>query len=255
MVKNNDSSKLTNKVAVVIGGGSWIGRAIAKKYAAEGARVIIAGSTISKLEQVVKEISDKGGDAACAILDVRNDSQIHSFFNDIENEHKKIDILVNSSAIYPRSIIDELSVNEWREVIDINLTGAFILLKYASAIMRKHSKGKIIFISSVVGENLGISVFTHYGASKAGLNGLMRSAAIELAPYRINVNSISPGNIVNKERFNIDEVAMKEMIKAIPLGRTGQPEDVANLALFLASDDADFITGQDYVIDGGEIIR
>ncbi len=247
--------KLINKVTVVIGGGSWIGRAIAKKYATEGAKVIIAGPTSSKLEQVIKEIIDNGGHATFALLDVRNENQVDSFFKHIENVHKKIDILVNSAAIYPRSIIDKLSVNEWREVIDVNLTGAFILLKYVSAIMRKQSKGKIIFISSVAGEHLGISGFTHYGASKAGMNGLMRAAAIELAPCGINVNSISPGNIVNTKRFHIDEVAMKEMTKAIPLGRTGQPEDVAKLALFLASDDADFITGQDYVIDGGEIIQ
>lgn len=249
------NSKLKNKTAVVIGGGSWIGKAIAKKYAFEGAKVIIAGLTLSKLENTVAEIKHNGGTASCELLDVRNEDHVVDFLNKVEQQHQQIDILVNSAAIYPRSTIDNLSLSEWREVIDINLTGAFIVLKYVSVIMKKHSGGKIIFISSVAGEKLGISGFSHYGASKAGMNGLMRSAAVELASYGINVNSIDPGNIVNKDRFNIDDAAMKEMIKSIALGRTGQPQDVANLALFLASDESNFITGQNYVIDGGEIIQ
>lgn len=249
------TARLKNKIAVVVGGGSWIGKEIAKRYAREGATVIIAGTTLSKLEQVVSEISSEGGNANCTLIDVRNENQVADFFNQVEITHKKIDILVNSSAIYPRSTIDSLSLEEWREVIDINLTGAFIVLKYVTEKMKKKSQGKIIFISSVAGEKLGVSGFTHYGASKAGLNGLMRSAAVELASYGININSIDPGNIVNKDRFNIDDAAMKEMFKSIPLGRTGQPKDVANLALFLASDESNFITGQDYVIDGGEIIQ
>ncbi|MEO8963748.1 MAG: SDR family NAD(P)-dependent oxidoreductase [Gammaproteobacteria bacterium] len=248
-------ARLKDKVAVVVGGGSWIGKEIAKRYAREGAIVFIAGKTLAKLEQVVNEISEEGGVATCTLIDVRDENQVSDFFKQIEISHKKIDILINSAAIYPRSTIDSLSLKEWREVIDVNLTGAFIVLKHAAEIMKKHSQGKIIFISSVAGEKLGVSGFTHYGASKAGMNGLMRSAAVELASYGINVNSIDPGNIVNKKRFNIDDIGMKEMIKSIPIGRTGQPQDVANLALFLASDDSSFITGQDYVIDGGEIIQ
>ncbi len=248
------SSKLKDKTAVIIGGGSWIGKAIAKKYALEGAKVVIAGLTLSKLENTVAEIKQDGGTASCELLDVRNEDHVANFLNKVEQQHNKIDILVNSAAIYPRSTIDNLSLSEWREVIDVNLTGAFIALKYVSVIMKKHSGGKIIFISSVAGEKLGISGFSHYGASKAGMNGLMRAAAVELAKHNINVNCINPGNIINHERFNIDPTEMGQMEKTIPIGRTGKPIDVANLALFLGSNESDFITGQDYIIDGGEVI-
>jgi len=246
--------KLKDKIAVVIGGSSWIGKEIAKKYAAEGAKVFIAGLTLSKLEETVNEITHDGGTATCELLDVRNEEQVINFFKKIEAQHKKLDILVNSAAVYPRSTIDTLDLNEWRKVIDVNLTGAFIVLKYASKIMKKNNNGKIIFISSVAGEKLGISGYSHYGASKAGLNGLMRAAAIELAKYHINVNSINPGNIVNHERYNLDPKELLQMEKTIPIGRIGTPVDIAHLALFLTSDDANFITGQDYTIDGGEII-
>ena len=247
-------NKLQDKIAVIIGGGSWIGKEIAKKYAFEGGKIFIAGLTLSKLEQTVNEIVGSGGTATCEQLDVRNEVQVANFFKKIETQHGQIDILVNSAAVYPRSTIDSLKLSEWREVIDTNLTGAFIVLKYASEIMKKKANGKIIFISSVAGEKLGISGFSHYGASKAGMNGLMRAAAVELAKYHINVNSINPGNIVNHERYNIDPRELDQMKKTIPIGRTGTPVDIANLALFLASDDATFITGQDYTIDGGEII-
>ncbi len=248
------TSRLKDKIAVIIGGGSWIGKEIAKKYALEKATVLIAGLTLSKLEETVDEIQNNGGKAICTLLDVRNEQQVAHFFKKTEEQYKKIDILVNSAAIYPNSTIDKLSLDEWRAVIDTNLTGSFMVLKYASEIMKKNSHGKIIFISSVVGETLGISGYSHYGASKAGVNGLMRGAAIELAKFNIHVNSISPGNIVNHQRFNIDTDALSQMRNNIPAGRTGTPVDVANLALFLASDESDFITGQDYIIDGGEVI-
>lgn len=249
-----NSYKLKEKTAVIIGGGSWIGESIAKKFALEGAKVVIAGPTLSKLEKTVDSIKNSGGTAFCDVLDVRSEDQVINFFKKFVKQHNKIDILVNSAAIYPRSTIDDLSLSEWREVIDVNLTGCFIVLKYASQIMKKNSGGKIIFISSIAGEKLGISGFAHYGASKAGMNGLMRAAAIELAKYNINVNSINPGNIINHKRFNIDPTELHQMEKTIPIGRVGTPIDVANLAVFLASNESNFITGQDYIIDGGEVV-
>lgn len=247
--------RLKNKIAMVIGGGSWIGKEIAKTYSKEGATVVIAGPTIKKLENVVKEFLNDKYCIRSALLDVRNENQVINVFNEIKSNYGKIDILVNCAAIYPKSEIDSLDVKEWRDVIDVNLTGSFIVLKYAAEMMKKQSKGKIIFVSSVAGEKLGIPGYAHYGASKAGLNGLMRSAAIELAKYSINVNSINPGNIVNDKRFNLTDEELLKMKQHIPLGRTGKPLDVANLALFLASEESDFITGQDYTIDGGEVIH
>ena len=124
-------SKLQDKIAVIIGGGSWIGKEIAKKYASEGSKIFIAGLTLSKLKQTVNEIVDSGGTATCEQLDVRDEEQVANFFKKIETQHGQIDILVNSAAVYPRSTIDSLKLSEWKEVIDTNLTGAFIVLKYA----------------------------------------------------------------------------------------------------------------------------
>lgn len=247
--------KLQGKIAVVIGGGSWLGRAVAIKLAALGAIVFIAGPTLAKLTETVEQITSSGGSSTCTVLDVRNEQHVMDFFTEIDKRHQQLDIVVNCAAIYPCSLIDQLSVKEWQAVIDTNLTGSFILLKYAAKLMKKKHSGKIIFLASIAGEKIGVPGLAHYGASKAGVNGLMRAAALELAPYGINVNSISPGNFLNKERFNVDEDVFQVMKKSIPLGRTGQPEELAQFVAFLASDEASFITGQDYVIDGGEIIQ
>ena len=246
--------RLKDKVAVIIGGGSWIGKEIAKQYVLEGAKVFVTGLTESKLQQTVDEIVNAGGEAAYAALDIRNEKQVDELLKDVERRYQKIDILVNSASIYPRTPIEQMTVQEFKDVIDTNLTGAFIALKYAAAIMKKNQKGKVVFISSVVGEEVGVPGLSHYGASKAGMNGLMRTAALELAPFGITVNSIDPGNIVNKERFQITDQHMKDMIKEIPVGRTGQPSDIAYLAVFLGSEESNFVTGQNYVIDGGEVI-
>jgi 3-oxoacyl-[acyl-carrier protein] reductase len=245
---------LVKKVALVIGGGSWIGESIAKRFAEEGATVIIAGRTISKLKKVAEEIINAGGDAFYQELDICHEDQVIDVTKSILKAHHKIDILVNSAAIYPRSLIEDLSLTEWREVIDINLTGSFILLKYVAEIMKKQNFGRVVFVSSVAGEKIGIGGLSHYCASKAGVNGFMRAAAIELAPYNIMVNSINPGNILNRERAHVTEDKFLEMQNAVPLKRVGKPEEIANLALFLASDSCSFITGQDYTIDGGETI-
>ena len=121
--------------------------------------------------------------------------------------------------------------------------------------MKNQNYGKIVFISSIAGERIGFPGFSHYAASKAGMNGLMRTAALELAKHNITVNSIEPGNIFNEDAYAASRVEMKQMLAAIPLGRLGKPIDVAHLALFLSSDESNFITGQNFVVDGGEIIH
>ena len=130
-----------------------------------------------------------------------------------------------------------MTFQNWKEVIDVNLTGTFLITKSVSEIMKNEKSGRIIFISSIAGEEIGYPGLSHYSASKAGMNGFMRSAALELAPHKITVNSIDPGNIMNTESFPVDEKAMANMLRRIPLGRLGQPLDVANIALFLASDE------------------
>ena len=248
------TKQLKNKVVFITGGGSWIGKEVAKTLANAGAKIFIVGRDDKKLKQTQLEIVNNSGIAEYSTLDITDEQQVKDTVKKALGMFAQIDILVHGAAIYPISTIDQLSIKEWREVIDVNLTGSFIVLKYIAEIMKQKRQGKMIFISSIAGEKLGIPGFAHYTASKAGLNGLIRTAAIELAKDNITVNSINPGNIINLDRYPVEETEIKQMLTAIPMARLGKPLDVASLALFLASDEAGFITGQDFTVDGGETI-
>ncbi|EKD70289.1 MAG: hypothetical protein ACD_46C00578G0005 [uncultured bacterium] len=249
------SQRLADKIAIITGGGSWIGKEIAKLFAEQGAQVFILGRDIAKLMQTVAEISHTGGVADYIQADIAQESSIKYAIEQIISTCGQIDVVVQNAAIFPMHTIERMRVQDWQQVIQTNLTGSFIVLKAVTTMMRKQDYGKIIFISSIAGEKIGFPGFSHYAASKAGMNGLMRTAALELARHNINVNSIEPGNIFNEEAFAASRTEMKRMLEEIPLGRLGKPSDVANLALFLASDESSFITGQNFVVDGGEIIN
>ncbi|MEO8401674.1 MAG: SDR family NAD(P)-dependent oxidoreductase [Gammaproteobacteria bacterium] len=249
------NQKLVGKVAIVTGGGSWIGKEIAALYASQGAMVFILGRDVVKLKQAVTEISHDGGNAGYIQTDISQEQSVHRAIEHIISEYGQVDIVVQNAAVFPMHAIDKMRVQDWQYVIDINLTGSFIVLKAVATIMKKQQSGKIVFISSIAGEKLGFPGFAHYAASKAGMNGLMRTAALELASYNITVNSIEPGNIFNNEISAASRSEMKAMLDQIPLRRLGKPIDVANLALFLATDESSFITGQNFVVDGGETIN
>ncbi len=247
--------RLNGKIAIVTGGGSWIGKEIAKVYAKEGAQVFVLGRDAFKLRQAVSEILNLEGNAHYIETDISQEASVKQSIGKIISECGQIDIIVQNAAVFPMHTIDKMRLQDWQQVININLTGSFIVLKTISSIMKKQQYGKIIFISSIAGERLGFPGFSHYSASKAGMNGLMRTAALELAPFNVTVNSIEPGNIFNTETMSASRSEMKHMLDAIPLGRLGKPIDVAHLALFLGSDESSFITGQNFVVDGGEVIN
>ena len=246
--------RLSSKVAFITGGGSWIGKEIANVFAREGAKVFIVGLEEKKLAQTASAITQAGGVASYAVVDVRNENIIQTAIAKTVSLYGKIDILVQNAGIYPSVMLNQMTLPDWQKVIDVNLTGTFIVLKLILPILKKQNSGRAIFISSITGNETGYPGYAHYAASKAGMNGLMRTAALELATHHITVNSIGPGNIFNEEMFIASQAEREAMLKAIPLGRIGKPIDVANLALFLASDESSFITGQHFVIDGGETI-
>jgi 3-oxoacyl-[acyl-carrier protein] reductase len=247
-------NRLTGKVAFISGGGTWIGKEIAKVFSREGAKVFIIGRDEKKLLQTVKEIEEAGGIISYVVADVSSEDAIQAATTKALSIYGKIDILVQNAGIYPSVALDKMTLKNWHEVIDINLTGTFIVLKSVSEIIKKQKNGRVIFISSIAGDEIGYPGYAHYTASKSGMNGLMRTAALELAKHNITVNSIDPGNILNEDMFIVSKEETDEMLKSIPLKRIGKPIDVANLALFLASDESEFITGQNIVIDGGETI-
>jgi 3-oxoacyl-[acyl-carrier protein] reductase len=185
---------------------------------------------------------------------VCDEQEISTMVEKVTEEYKRIDVLVHCAAIYPQAPISSLTLNEWKEVIEVNLTGTFVVLKACAAVMKRFQSGRVILISSVAGETVGLPHYSHYASSKAGMNGLMRTAALELAKYNIMVNSISPGNILNQSAYPVGEERVEAMLKRIPLGRLGNPRDIAEIALFLGSDKASFITGQSIVVDGGQSI-
>ncbi len=240
---------LSGRVGVVTGAGQGIGRSIALALAKDGAKVIITDIT-DHVFDVLKEIQAQGGDGFAEKCDVTDPKEGVEAVNLVLGKFGELDVLVNNAGVYPAKPFTEMSGQDWDKVMQINLKGVFHCTKAALPGMIKRRYGKIISISSIAGTVVGFSNLVHYSASKAGIMGFTRSLALEVAEYGINVNAIAPGPI-ETEGTSMTEVAIKEYAKQIPLGRVGLPQDVANLAVFLASERSNFITGQCIVVDGG----
>lgn len=243
----------TNKVVVVTGSTRGIGRGIAEEFAQSGAQVIIIGRTQSNVDEVVKNISAQGLAAdgfACNITDAND---VQETINKILDKHKRIDILVNNAGVTRDNLLLRMSESDWDEVITTNLKGVFLVSKVVSKVMLKAKQGKMINIASIIGitGNVGQS---NYAASKAGVIAFTKSLAKELASRQITVNCIAPGYIKTDMTEQMTEEARDKIQKSIPINRLGEVSDVAGICLFLASDRANFITGQTLVIDGGMAI-
>ena len=242
---------LENKVALVTGAGRGIGRAIAIALAKEGAEVIVNyNGSAAKAEDVVKEITEAGGQAEAVQCNVSDYSAAEVFLKDIISRYKRIDILVNNAGITRDNLLMKMTEEEFDAVIDTNLKGAFNCIKHVSRQMLKQKSGRIINISSVSGI-LGNAGQANYAASKAGVIGLTKTMARELGSRGITVNAIAPGFVDTEMTEVLSEELKESACKQIILGRFGKPEDIANAAVFLASDKADYITGQVSSVDGG----
>lgn len=246
---------LEEKVAVVTGGSRGIGKAVCLALASEGACVVVNffPGMEADAEAVVAEIESAGGRAVAVAGDV---SRIDDFERLVEQTLElfgRIDILVNNAGITRDGLIIRLKEEDWDAVIDTNLKGVFNGIKAVARVMLKQRRGRIINISSVVGIT-GNAGQTNYAAAKAGIIGLTKSAARELAARGITVNAIAPGYIVTPMTAGLPEPVREELTQRIPMQRLGQPEDVANAVLFLASDMASYITGQTLHVDGGMVM-
>lgn len=242
---------LEGKTAIVTGASRGIGREIAKALAEEGAFVIVnySGSR-EKAEETVKEIRENGGKAEAYQCDVSDFQASEEMVKHILEKHARVDILINNAGITRDGLIMRMSGEDFERVIDVNLKGSFHMIRHLSRQFLKQKSGKIINISSISGI-LGNAGQANYAASKAGIIGLTKAAARELAGRGINVNAIAPG-FIETEMTDVLPNAVKEAaVKQIPMGRFGKPEDVAELAVFLASDKAKYITGQVVCVDGG----
>jgi 3-oxoacyl-[acyl-carrier protein] reductase len=245
---------LDGKVALVTGASRGIGRAIALRLASEGAKVAInyAGST-AKAEAVKTEIEQNGGEAILVQADVSDSASVDAMVAKVIEAFGQIDILVNNAGITRDGLMMRMKDEDFDAVINTNLKGVFYCTKVVSKLMMKKRSGRIINMASVVGL-MGNAGQTNYAAAKAGVIGFSKSAAKELAARGITVNMVAPGFIATDMTAAMTDKAKEMTLTGIPLKRMGEPEDVANAVLFLASDNASYITGQTINVDGGMVM-
>ncbi len=247
------AQRLQGQVAIVTGASRGIGRAAALALAAEGATVVVNYASSSQAaDQVVAEITGMGSQAVALQADVGQADQVEALFNATMEKYGHVDVLVNNAGIARDTLLLRMKLEDWQAVIDLNLTGVFLCTKAASKIMLKQRSGRIVNITSVVGE-MGNAGQSNYSAAKAGVIGFTKTVAKELASRGITVNAVAPGFITTD--MTADLKVGEEILKLIPLGRYGQPEEVAGLIRFLAADAAAaYITGQVINVDGGMVM-
>ena len=240
---------LAGEVALVTGGAKGIGKGIAKALKQARAKVLIGDVDRNKGKEVALELEGE-----FYYLDVTDKDRVEYVVQSIREKYGKLSILCSNAGIFPQASIENMTEKDWDKVQDINLKGTFFVVQAALKYMKKQSYGRIILTSSITGPITGFSGWAHYGASKAGQLGFMRSVALEYAKYGVTVNAIQPGNILTEGLIGAGENYMNRMKEIIPVHTLGKPEDIGYAAVFLASREAGFITGQTIVVDGGQVL-
>ncbi len=243
--------RLKNKVAIVTGGGRGIGLAIALAFAREGAHVAICDVNASLLDTARAEIEALGGRGLALRADVADKAQVSRMVGDVLRELGTIDILVNNAGIYEVLPIEEITEEQWERTLAVNLKGVFLCSQAVMGHMKRQRSGRIVNMASVAGKTGGQLAGAHYSASKAGVMCFTKSLAREVAPYGITVNAVAPGRIDTPMIRIASDEENEALRAATPLGRLGKPEDVARAVVFLASDEASFITGEILDVNGG----
>jgi 3-oxoacyl-[acyl-carrier protein] reductase len=248
--------KLDGRVAVITGGARGIGKQIALTFSGEGADIVIGD--VIEMETVAREIRNSGRTVLTIRMDVSNEGEVKNLFERTVATFQKVDVLVNNAAIPGRGRLMEMTGDDWDNVFDVNLKGVFLCTQTAGRYMMKRKYGKIINVTSIggIGNAFPPRISVNYAASKAGVIRFTKFCSQELGPYGINVNAIAPGFVETDLTFagrspEEAKAFIEEEIEHTPLGRAGSPQDMANLALFLASEESSFITGQTIAADGG----
>jgi 3-oxoacyl-[acyl-carrier protein] reductase len=243
---------LEGRAAAVTGAGRGIGRAVALAAACCGARVLCVDRDRASAEAAAAAIAAAGGEARAAAADVRDGAALADAFGAAARAFGRFDAAFACAGVYPAMALDAITTDHWSLVIDVNLKGAFNTVRAAAALM--DDGGAIVVVSSITGNRVGYPGLTAYAAAKAGVNGLIRSAALELAPRRIRVNGVEPGTVRTEGFVEASGAAGEALASVIPLGRLGDPDEIAWPMMFLASGAASYVTGQTLVIDGGQIL-
>lgn len=245
--------KLKDKISLITGGGQGIGLAIAQLFASEGSNISLCDVNQDSLDRAAEEVKSRGRECVTFVADVANSGQVSDMVNKILDKFGKIDIVVNNAGITRDSLLVRMDEKGWDQVLDVNLKGTFNCSKAVARPMMKARGGKIINIASIIGI-IGNPGQANYAASKGGVIALTKTMAKELASRNINVNAIAPGFIKTAMTDKLSEDAKQAMLKEIPLNRFGDQVDVANLALFLAGEDSNYITGHVIQVDGGMVM-
>lgn len=245
---------LEGKAAIVTGGGRGIGKGIATVFAQEGARVLVVNRSRDAGEHTVKEIEAAGGEASFLQANVMRREDMELMAATCLERYGSIDVLCLNAGVYPTSHITDMSDELWDEVIDTNLKGVFYGTRACIPQMKAQNSGRIVVISSITGPNVGWPGLSHYMASKGGVNAFVIGAALELAKHNITVNAVSPGTIMSQGLMELGGEHIDEIRAVIPAGYIGESEDIAYAVVYLASDQARYITGQALVLDGGQIL-
>jgi len=246
---------LSNKVALVTGAGQGIGAGIARVFAAAGAKVMVVNRTAAHGERTVKEITEAGGQAELCAIDIGSVANVDSAVEQTIAKWNRIDIVLHNAASFLGGTVEEYSEDDLETVLAVNLKACFRLSKIAIPHFKKQGGGRLLFTSSVTGPRVAMPGTSYYAASKGGMNAFIRTAALELARDNITVNGVEPGYIRTAAmELLADDDGLAQMTKYIPAGFMGAPEDIAYCMLYLASDEARYITGQTICIDGGSTL-
>jgi len=247
--------RLKGRVAIVTGGSRGIGRGIVDLFAAEGASIVIVGRDAASGDKAVASIAKAGGNAIFVDGDIALAETSARMVKTALDRFGRLDILCHNAGIFPESRLDAMTEEEWDRVIAVNLKSTFLATKACLPSMRAQRHGRIVLTTSITGPVVGNPGLAHYSASKAGMEGFLRTAAIECAADGITINAVEPGNILTEGLAStLGEKHINSMTAAVPMGRLGEPIDIAWAALFLAGDEARYITGQRIIVDGGQTL-
>ncbi|MEL6962730.1 MAG: 3-oxoacyl-ACP reductase FabG [Pseudomonadota bacterium] len=244
-------TSIKGKSVIVTGGSKGIGRGIATVFARQGAKVTIAARGEEALKKAAGEIE---GDVRYEITDVSDWASVKAMVDDTVKAQGGLDVMCANAGAFPQTKIVDMDPDEWDTVMATNLRSAFLSVKAAIPHFEKASKGRVVLTSSITGPVTGFPGWAHYGASKSGQLGFLKTAAMELSRYNTTINAVMPGNIYTEGLQDLGQDYLDTMAASIPLKRLGDVEDIGNAALFFASDEAAYITGQQIVVDGGQII-
>jgi 3-oxoacyl-[acyl-carrier protein] reductase len=244
------SLRLEGRVALIIGAARGIGKGVAQRFKEEGARLVLADVEADVCRKTAAELGAK-----FILTDISKLADAEAAVEFAVKTFGKLDIFVQNAGIYPWQLIEHTSPEDWDRVLGVNLRGAFNAARAALPVMRTQNYGRMLFTSSITGPHVTNPGHGHYAASKSGINGFIRAAALEFSSYGITVNGVEPGNILTEAiELHRGRDYIASMEAAIPLGRLGTPRDVANAFLYLASDEASYVTGTTIVVDGGQLL-